>query len=79
MPVFAEDLSKDRSAMRFGLKEPALPGVVMEPVTSDTDPKSEQNIVNRGQIAISVLKGNHAGDEAHTKAVIKLPKEVLSR
>jgi hypothetical protein len=79
MPVFAEDLSKDQTAVKFGLKEPALPGVAVEPVTSDTDPKSEQNIVNRGEIAISVLKGNHAGDEAHAKAVNKLLKGVLSR
>jgi 5'-nucleotidase len=79
MPVFTEDLSKDKTAVKFGLTEPALPGVVVEPVTSDTDPKSEQNIVNRGEIAISVLKGNHADDEAHTKVVRKLLKDVLSR
>jgi 5'-nucleotidase len=79
VPVFAEDLSKDPTAVKFGLKEPALPGVAVEPVTGDTDPKSEQNIVNRGEIAISVLKGNHAADEAHSKAVKKLLKDVLSR
>jgi 5'-nucleotidase len=78
MPVFSEDLSKDATAVKFGMKMPALPGVAVQPVISDTDPKSEQNIVNRGSIAISVLKGNHA-DEAHTKAVKKLLKDVLSR
>jgi 5'-nucleotidase len=78
MPAFSEDLSKDQTALKYGLKEPALPGIVAGPPVSDSDPKSEQNIVNRGAIAISVLKGNHA-DEAHGKAVKKLLKDVLSR
>ena len=79
MPVFSEDLSTDQTALKFGLKMPALPGIAIEPATLDTDPRSEQNIIDGGAIAISVLKGNHAADEPHTKAVAKLLKSVLSR
>lgn len=78
-PVFSEDLSTDQTAIRFGIKVFAGPGVTIVPATIDTDPNSEQNIINRGAIAISVLKGNHAADEPHTKAVGKLLKTVLSR
>jgi 5'-nucleotidase len=77
MPVFSEDLSKDETARKFGINEPALPGVSIEPVTRDDDPRSEQNIINGGAIAISVLKGNHAADEAHTKTVGKLLRSVI--
>jgi 5'-nucleotidase len=79
MPVFSEDLSTDPTAIKFGVKLSAQPGVSIEPATMDTDPKSEQNIIDGGAIAISVLKGNHAADEAHTKTVGKLLKSILSR
>jgi hypothetical protein len=79
MPVFSDDLSTDQTAIKFGLGLSAGPGVAIVPATMDTDPKSEQNIINGGAIAISVLKGNHAADEPHTKAVRKLLQSLLSR
>jgi len=79
LPVFTADLSKDASAVKFGLNEPALPGISIEPANADTDPKSEQNIINSGAISISVLKGNHAADEPSTKTVKGLLQDVWSR
>ncbi len=68
-PVFVEDLSQDAAAKSLGLHDlPALPGVSLIPagapvgdhaVLADADPRSEQNVIRAGAVAISVIQGNH--------------------
>jgi len=72
-PVFVDDLSQDATARSFGVAAPALPGVsllVTESAPSgrsipiDRNPASEQNVVNAGRIAVSVIKGEHQAENA---------------
>jgi len=74
LPYFVEDLSNDPVAKAYLAKAypqgvPAYPGVtlVINPAPApagltyirDTDPDSEQNVVNAGAIAVSVMQGTH--------------------
>jgi len=77
-PVFVADLSQDAAARSFGIKEPALPGVSLVMTGSvpkdhsfiiDKNPSSEQNVVNAGQISVSVIKGNHQANDAASASV----------
>ena len=72
-PVFVDDLSQDSTARSFGISAPALPGVSLivtesaprgRAIPVDTNPASEQNVVNAGQIAVSVIKGEHQAEDA---------------
>ncbi|MES2262425.1 MAG: 5'/3'-nucleotidase SurE [Pseudomonadota bacterium] len=85
LPYFVDDLSKDALAQSYLARAfpngvPAYPGVTLvispAPVPAglasvpDTDPESEQNIVNSGAIAVSVMQGTHQGTRAQ-EAVIR--------
>ncbi|MFC7516805.1 5'/3'-nucleotidase SurE [Herbaspirillum sp. GCM10030257] len=82
-PFFVPDLSKDSVANGYiPGGAPPLPGVTLyiggpKPANltmlTDTDPASEQNVVQAGAVAVSVLKINHQADRAPEAAVrIKL-------
>jgi 5'-nucleotidase len=77
VPYFVTDLSTSTVAAGFGLAGVKLPGIsvkvpgVPDPATAglsfieDTRASSEQNSVQAGRIAVSVIEGNHqAGDAA---------------
>jgi 5'-nucleotidase len=77
-PVFVDDLSQDTTARSFGINEPALPGVSLVMTASlpkdhsfiiDKNPSSEQNVVDSGQISVSVIKGNHQANDAASTSV----------
>lgn len=85
LPYFIEDLSKDALAQSYLARAypngvPAYPGVTLlvNPApapaglthTPDTDPESEQNVVNSGAIAVSVMQGTHQGTRTQ-EAVIR--------
>lgn len=84
LPYFVEDLSKDALAQSYLARAfpsgvPPLPGVTLvvspAPVPAglayiaDTDPQSEQNVVNGGSIAVSVMQGTHQGTRAQEAAI----------
>lgn len=84
LPYFVDDLSKDALAQSYLARAfpagvPAFPGVTLvvspAPVPAglvyipDTDPESEQNIVNSGVIAVSVMQGTHQGSRAQEAAI----------
>ncbi|MFD2270445.1 hypothetical protein ACFS07_03020 [Undibacterium arcticum] len=84
LPYFVEDLSKDPVAQGYLAKAfpngiPAYPGVTLvinpAPVPAglayiqDTDPNSEQNVVNSGTIAVSVMQGTHQASRAQEAAL----------
>lgn len=87
MPYFSADLCADPVAKQLlgptcaGANPPKLAGVSVAvngaplPVglTSiiDADPRSEQNVVNAGAIAISVIEGNHEAPRQAEKSVAK--------
>lgn len=79
MPFFVSDLSTSTLAQQQGLGNVHLPGLTLKLPTlpdpastglnfvSDTDPSSEQNVIDAGRIAVSVIRGNHQAP-AHAKA-----------
>ena len=81
-PFFVSDLSTSTIAQRVGLGNVHLPGVsllvagVPDPSAAglrfvdDTDPSSEQNVVDAGRIAVSVIQGNHEARRA-AKLVVR--------
>jgi hypothetical protein len=84
LPYFVQDLSKDPVAQGYLAKAfpngiPAYPGVtlVVNPMPvpaglayiKDVDPTSEQNIVNTGTIAVSVMQGTHQASRSAEAAL----------
>lgn len=82
VPFFVADLSTSTLAQNSGLGGVHLPGVSLkvaglpDPATiglkfvEDTDPSSEQNVVAAGDIAISMVQGNHQAPAA-AKAFVR--------
>ena len=81
-PFFVMDLSTSSTAQSVGLGNMRLPGVSVNIVgredpaaaglrfVTDADPSSEQNVVAGGEIAVSVIRGNHQAP-AQVKALVR--------
>lgn len=81
-PFFVSDLSTSTLAQRVGLGNVHLPGVTLllpgqpDPAATglrfveDNDRSSEQNVIDAGDIALSLLQGNHQA-AARAKAMMR--------